>query len=78
MKLILREVIPAYIYQTDTILPYSFYKHTENDYEGRLERIDSYNKEDDIFVTLQLLPRKRWDDSAKELFEFNHFVKNRK
>lgn len=67
-----------YIYQTDTILPYSLYKHAENDYEGRLERIDSYNKEDDVFVTLQLLPRKRWDDTAKELFEFNHFVKNRK
>ncbi len=67
-----------YIYQTDTILPYSLYKHAENDYEGRVERIDSYNKEDDVFVTLQLLPRKSWDDTAKELFEFNHFVKNRK
>ena len=66
-----------YIYQTDTILPYSLYKHAENDYEGRLERIDSYNKKDDIFVTLQLIPRKNWDDTAKELFEFNHFVKNR-
>ena len=67
-----------YIYPTDTILPYSIYKHAENDYSGRLERIDSYNKKSDVFVTLQLLPRKNWDDSAKELFEFNHFVKNRK
>jgi len=67
-----------YIYPTDTILPYSMYKHAENDYGGRLERIDSYNKKSDVFVTLQLLPRKNWDDSAKELFEFNHFVKNRK
>ncbi|GEM53024.1 hypothetical protein EB1_28140 [Empedobacter brevis NBRC 14943 = ATCC 43319] len=67
-----------YIYQTDTILPYSLYKHAENDYGGRLERIDSYNKKEDIFVTLQLIPRKSWDDTAKELFEFNHFVKNRK
>ena len=67
-----------YIYPTDTILPYSIYKHAENDYRGRLERIDSYNKKSDVFVSLQLLPRKNWDDSAKELFEFNHFVKNRK
>ena len=54
------------------------YKHAEHDYNGRLERIDSYNKKSDVFVSLQLLPRKNWDDSAKELFEFNHFVKNRK
>ena len=67
-----------YIYQTDTILPYSLYKHAENDYEGRVERIDSYNKETDVFVTLQLIPRKHWDDTAKELFEFNHFVKSKK
>lgn len=67
-----------YIYPTDTILPYSLYKHAENDYKGRLERIDSYNKKTDIFVTLQLLPRKNWDDAAKEIFEFNHFVKSRK
>lgn len=67
-----------YVYPTDTILPYSLYKHAEKDYHGRLERIDSYNKETDIFVTLQLIPRKNWDDSAKELFDFNHFVKNRK
>ncbi|MCT3914474.1 hypothetical protein CMU59_11715 [Elizabethkingia anophelis] len=67
-----------YIYPTDTILPYSLYKHAEKDYNGRLERIDSYNKKDDIFVTLQLLPRKNWDSDVKELLEFNHFVKSRK
>lgn len=67
-----------YIYPSDTILPYSLYKHTEKDYNGRLERIDSYNKKNDIFVTLQLIPRKNWDSEAKEIFEFNHFVKNRK
>lgn len=67
-----------YIYPTDTILPYSFYRHAEKDYHGRLERIDSYNKKSDIFVTLQLLPRKSWDDQAKELFEFNNFVTSRK
>ena len=67
-----------YLYPTDTILPYSLYKHAEKDYHGRLERIDSYNKKNDVFVTLQLLPRKNWDDSAKEIFDFNQFVKNRK
>lgn len=67
-----------YIYPSDTILPYSLYKHAEKDYHGRLERIDSYNKKNDIFVTLQLIPRKNWDSEAKEIFEFNHFVKNRK
>ena len=67
-----------YIYPTDTILPYSLYKEVGNDYHGRIERIDSYDKKKDIFVTLQLIPRKNWDDTAKEIFEFNHFVKNRK
>lgn len=67
-----------YIYPTDTILPYSIYRHAEKDYGGRLERIDSYNKKTDIFVSLQLLPRKNWDDTAKEIFDFNHFVNSRK
>ncbi len=67
-----------YIYPTDTILPYSLYRHAENDYKGRLERIDSYNKKNDIFVTLQLIPRNNWDNEAKEIFEFNHFLKQRK
>lgn len=67
-----------YIYPTDTILPYSLYKEVGRDYHGRIERIDSYDKKKDIFVSLQLIPRKNWDDTAKEIFEFNHFVKNRK
>ena len=67
-----------YIFPTDTILPYSIYKHAEIDYGGRLERIDSYNKVKDVFVTLQLLPRKNWDNEAKEIFDYNHFVKNKK
>lgn len=63
-----------YVYPTDTILPYSLYRHAEKDYHGRLERIDSYNKKNDIFVTLQLIPRKSWNDTAGELFEFNQYV----
>lgn len=67
-----------YIYPTDTILPYSLYKEIGKDYHGRIERIDSYDKKKDIFVTLQLIPRKNWDHTAKEIFEFNNFVNNRK
>jgi hypothetical protein len=66
-----------YIFKTDTILPYSLYKHAERDYHGRLERIDSYNKRKDIFVTLQLIPRKKWDGEAKEIFDFNDFAKKK-
>lgn len=67
-----------YIYPSDTILPYSIYKEVGKDYHGRIERIDSYDIKNDIFVSLQLIPRKNWDDTAKEIFEFNQFVKNRK
>lgn len=67
-----------YIYPTDTILPYSLYKHVEEDYGGRLERIDSYNKKKDVFVTLQLITRKNWDNEATEIFDFNAFVKKKK
>lgn len=63
-----------YVYQTDTILPYSLYKHAEIDYKGRIERIDTYNKKDDVFVTLQLLPRKNWDEEARDVFKFNEFI----
>ncbi|HFK5506791.1 TPA: hypothetical protein ACGZ9G_001902 [Elizabethkingia anophelis] len=66
-----------YVYPTDTIIPYSLYKRANKDYKGRIERIDSYNKKKDIFVSLQLLPRTKWDKDAKEIFEFNQFVKNK-
>lgn len=67
-----------YIYPTDTILPYSLYKHAERDYKGRLERIDSYNKKTDAFVSLQIIPRKNWDDEAKEFFSFNEYINKKK
>lgn len=66
-----------YIYPTDTILPYSLYRHAETDYGGRLERIDSYDRKSDMFITLQLLPRKNWDEIAKDIFEFNEYVDSR-
>lgn len=67
-----------YVYKTDTILPYALYKQAGKDYKGRIERIDSYNKEKDIFVSIQLLPRKEWDEEAKEIFQYNHFLNKRK
>lgn len=67
-----------YIYPTDTILPYSFYREVEQDYHGRIERIDSYDKKKDVFVSMQLIPRKNWDTEAEELFKFNRFIESRK
>ena len=67
-----------YIYPTDTILPYSLYKEVGKEYHGRIERIDSYDKKKDVFVSLQLIPRKNWDSEAEELFRFNHFIESRK
>ncbi len=67
-----------YICPTDTIMPYRVYPHAEEDYNGRIERIDSYNRKKDVFVSMQLIPRKNWDDDAAKFFEFNRFAKNRK
>ena len=67
-----------YVYPTDTILPYALYRHAAKDYSERIERIDSYNKKDDVFVSMQLIPRKNWDNEAKEIFEFNQFANQRK
>ncbi len=66
-----------YIYETDTIFPYSLNSQIDKDYNGRLERIDSYNKQEDIFVTVQLLPHKKIDSKAQDIFEFNQFANKR-
>lgn len=66
-----------YIYPTDTILPYSIYRHAEKDYGGRLERIDSYTKKP-TFLKPATFAQKNWDYAAKEIFDFNHFVNSRK
>ncbi len=66
-----------YIHPTDTILPYSFNRKIENDYHGRLERIDSYDKANDVFVSVQLIPRNKWDKQAKDIFEFNQYVQKK-
>ncbi len=66
-----------YIHPTDTILPYSFNDKIENDYQGRLERIDSYDKVNDVFISVQLIPRKKWDDEAEDIFEFNQYIQEK-
>lgn len=69
-----------YVFETDTILPYTMYQKEGQDFGGRIERIDSYNKEKDIFVTMQLLPRAKWDKEAEDMFSFLKFInqKNKK
>lgn len=61
-----------YINKTDTILPYSLNQLADNDYGGRLERIDSYDKKRDLFTTIILLPRRNWDKEAADIFKYNH------
>lgn len=60
-----------YVRKTDTILPYSLNKIADKDYEGRLERIDSYDKKKDIFVTLVLKSNSTLSNDAKKLFGFD-------
>lgn len=62
----------------DTILPYALYRKNEKEMGGRLERIDSYDRKNDIFVSMQLIPRKEWDAEAKEIFEYDEFVNSKK
>jgi len=67
-----------YVTPTDTLLPYSLNAIADKDYGGRLERIDSYDKVKDLFVTMILIPRKNWDYEAKNIFEFNDYAKKQK
>lgn len=59
------------------ILPYTMYQKEGQDFGGR---IDFYNKEKDIFVTMQLLPRTKWDKETEDMFDFLKFInqKNKK
>ncbi|QOR74605.1 hypothetical protein IMZ16_04000 [Cruoricaptor ignavus] len=67
-----------YVFVTDTILPYSLNRIIDKDFKGRLERVDTYNKKQDIFITLQLLPRKNWDEEAAEIFKYNDYLNDTK
>lgn len=67
-----------YVLKSDTILPYALYKKNEKEMGGRIERIDSYDRKNDIFVSMQLIPRKEWDTEAKEIFEYDQFVNTKK
>lgn len=67
-----------YVLKNDTILPYALYRKNGEEMGGRIERIDSYDKKNDIFVSMQLIPRKTWDSEAKEIFEYDQFVNTKK
>ncbi|SDE00279.1 hypothetical protein [Riemerella columbipharyngis] len=66
-----------YIHPTDTILPYQLYPKVAEQYGGRIERIDSYNKEKNIFMTMQILLKEKWDKEAKDIFDFNQFLEKK-
>lgn len=63
-----------YIYETDTLLPYTVNPRESKKYNGRIERIDSYYKKKDMFISVQMLFRKKWDEEAEEIFNFNDFI----
>ncbi len=67
-----------YIYETDTILPYSLNHQIDKDYNGRLERIDSYDKVRDIFITVQLVHRTKMEEDAQDILDFQKYIQNRK
>ena len=54
------------------------YPYLSEEDKKRMLRLVDISKKSDIFVTIQLIPRKKWDTEVTELFEFNRFVKNRK
>ena len=64
-----------YVKKSDTILPYSLNPIADKDYSGRLERIDSYDKEKDVFTTLVLVPRKNMSKDGKRIFKLNDKLK---
>ena len=67
-----------YIYPTDTILPFSISEKAEKDYAGRIERIDTYDYKEDMFVSLQLFSKQNWNDKAKAFFDFNEYIRKTK
>lgn len=64
-----------YIHPNDTLLPYSLNRIAENDYGGRLERIDNYDKNKDLFSTMWLIPRNNLDEEALRIFDYNNYIK---
>lgn len=67
-----------YVHPTDTLLPYTIYPEEGELYNGRVERVDMYNTKKDIFISIQFLTRHTWDNEAKNIFDFNEFIKKRK
>lgn len=66
-----------YVFETDTLLPYTVNSHEIEKYRGRIERVDSYYKKKDMFISVQMLFRKKWDEEAEEIFKFNDYYQNK-
>lgn len=67
-----------YVHPTDTILPYTIYGQVKKKFKGRIERVDSYDRVNDIFVTLQMVVRDSLDKEALDIFDYNKFILNKK
>lgn len=63
-----------YLYKTDTILPYQIYPKSAEKFNSRIERIDTYDKVNDIFISMQLMPKNEWDSEAQQIFDYNNFI----
>ncbi len=63
-----------YLYKTDTILPYQIYPKSSGKLNSRIERIDTYDKVNDIFISLQLIQKHEWDLEAQQIFDYNNFI----
>ncbi|MCT7905118.1 Uncharacterised protein [Candidatus Ornithobacterium hominis] len=64
-----------YIYQTDSVYPFTINKKIENTYHGRIERIDTYDKVNDLFIATQVIFNKKISADVAELFEYNDYLK---
>ncbi|MHA6727133.1 hypothetical protein ACX3PU_03620 [Chryseobacterium sp. A301] len=63
-----------YILKSDSLLPYALYPQIEQEYGGRLERIDYYDVEKDIFYSMQLLRRLERSKEAESFLKEGYFV----
>jgi len=60
-----------YVHRTDTVLPYSLNPAADREYGGRLERIDSYDRKRDLFVSMVIIHRSTISEAARPMFEYN-------
>ena len=63
-----------YILKSDSLLPYALYPQVEQEYGGRLERIDYYDLKKDIFYSMQLIRRLERSKEAESFFKKGYFL----